>query len=215
MHRLIVTSATYRQASISRPELTERDPRNLLLGRAAAHAAGRRDSPRRGPVGQRPVESHVGRPERSSAAARWRLRLHPGDERSGPPTRGPDRYRRGMYTFFYRSSPYPLFSTFDAPDFQTVCTRRPRSNTPLQALDLANDPAFLEMARPWPLASRARCPATPASNWPRASSGRLSSACAAGPPAEERRCSGLLCRPASRVLAKTRPAQAKLIGRRR
>jgi hypothetical protein len=52
-----------------------------------------------------------------------------------------------MYTFFYRSAPYPLFSTFDAPDFQTTCTRRSRSNTPLQALTIANDPAFLEIAQ--------------------------------------------------------------------
>jgi hypothetical protein len=52
-----------------------------------------------------------------------------------------------MYTFFYRSAPYPLFTTFDAPDFQTVCTRRHRSDTPLQSLTLANDPAFLEIAQ--------------------------------------------------------------------
>jgi hypothetical protein len=52
-----------------------------------------------------------------------------------------------MYTFFFRSAPYPLFTTFDAPDFQSVCTRRPRSNTPLQSLTMANDTAFLEMAQ--------------------------------------------------------------------
>jgi hypothetical protein len=60
---------------------------------------------------------------------------------------GGDRFRRALYTVFYRSAPYPLFTTFDAPDFQTVCTRRPRSNTPLQSLTLANDPAFLEIAQ--------------------------------------------------------------------
>ena len=59
---------------------------------------------------------------------------------------GPDRYRRGMYATFYRSAAYPLHTTFDAPNFQTTCTRRIRSNTPLQSLTLANDPAFLEMA---------------------------------------------------------------------
>jgi hypothetical protein len=52
-----------------------------------------------------------------------------------------------MYTTFFRSAPYPLFGTFDTPDFQTVCTRRGRSNTPLQALTVANDPAFLEIAQ--------------------------------------------------------------------
>ena len=48
---------------------------------------------------------------------------------------------------YYRSAPYPLFGTFDAPDFQTVCTRRPCSDTPLQALTVANDPAFTELAQ--------------------------------------------------------------------
>jgi hypothetical protein len=48
---------------------------------------------------------------------------------------------------FYRSAPYPLLTTFDAPDFQSSCTRRPRSDTPLQSLTLANDPAFLEIAQ--------------------------------------------------------------------
>ena len=52
-----------------------------------------------------------------------------------------------MYTFFYRSAPYPLFGTFDTPDFQTTCTRRTRSNTPLQALTIANDVAFMEFAQ--------------------------------------------------------------------
>jgi hypothetical protein len=60
---------------------------------------------------------------------------------------GTARYRRGMYTLFFRSAPHPLFTTFDAPDFQTVCTRRGRSNTPLQALNVANDETFLEFAQ--------------------------------------------------------------------
>src|SRR4029079_5348329 len=60
---------------------------------------------------------------------------------------GPARNRRAMYTLFFRSSPHPLFTTFDTPDFQTVCTRRGRSNTPLQALNVANDEAFLAFAQ--------------------------------------------------------------------
>jgi hypothetical protein len=58
-----------------------------------------------------------------------------------------DRYRRGMYTYLWRSSPYPFLKTFDAPDAVVACTRRPRSNTPLQALTLANDRAFYEIAQ--------------------------------------------------------------------
>jgi hypothetical protein len=57
-----------------------------------------------------------------------------------------DRFRRGLYTFFWRSSPYPFLVTFDAPDGIVACTRRARSNTPLQSLALANDPVFMELA---------------------------------------------------------------------
>ena len=59
---------------------------------------------------------------------------------------GEDRFRRGMYTYFWRSTPYPFLKLFNAPDSNTSCTRRDRSNTPLQALTLLNDEAFLEAA---------------------------------------------------------------------
>jgi hypothetical protein len=57
------------------------------------------------------------------------------------------RYRRGMYTYFWRATPHPALTVFDAPSATTSCTRRMRSNTPLQALTLLNDQAFVEMAR--------------------------------------------------------------------
>jgi hypothetical protein len=60
---------------------------------------------------------------------------------------GPDRYRRGLYTWFQRTSPYPMLMTFDAPDSNLCCVRRERSNTPLQALTLLNDVVFLDCAR--------------------------------------------------------------------
>jgi hypothetical protein len=62
-------------------------------------------------------------------------------------SKGGDRYRRGLYTFFMRSVPYPMLTTFDTPKFNTTCTARGRSNTPLQSLTLANDDAMLEFAR--------------------------------------------------------------------
>jgi hypothetical protein len=146
MHRLIVTSATYRQTSAVRPEALEADPRNLLLGRqervrfeaeivrdAALAASGLLDRMIGGPSVRPPqpegIYAFTQNPKAWMAA-----------------TDG-DRYRRAMYTQFYRSAPYPLFSTFDAPDFQTTCTRRLRSNSPLQALTVANDPAFFEIAQ--------------------------------------------------------------------
>jgi hypothetical protein len=146
MHRLIVTSATYRQASIARPDLLERDPRNLLLARQsrvrveaeivrdlALSASGLLDASLGGP-GVRPPQAEG---------------VYAFTQNTKPWTAstGGARYRRALYTVFYRSAPYPLFTTFDAPDFQTVCTRRPRSDTPLQSLLLANDPAFIEIAQ--------------------------------------------------------------------
>jgi hypothetical protein len=61
-------------------------------------------------------------------------------------SRGEDRYRRGLYTFIYRASPPPSLSVFDAPEGLSTCTKRIRSNTPLQALTLLNDAAFFEFA---------------------------------------------------------------------
>ncbi len=145
MHRLIATSATYRQSSKARPELAVKDPRNLLLARqervrveaeivrdAALSASGLLDRTIGGPS--------VHPPQAEGVYAFTQNR------KTWSADTGPNRFRRALYTTFYRAAPYPLFTTFDAPDFQTVCTRRTRSNTPLQALTVANDPAFIEIA---------------------------------------------------------------------
>ncbi len=157
LHRLIVTSATYRQSSHARPDLEEIDPRNRLLARqtrlrleaeiirdAALAASGLLDRSIGGPSVRPPQPDGVY--AFTQQAKKWTT------------SEGSDRYRRGMYTFFYRSAPHPLFGTFDAPDFQTTCTRRGRSNTPLQALALANDPAFLECAQAMAAAVLRECP---------------------------------------------------------
>jgi hypothetical protein len=60
---------------------------------------------------------------------------------------GEDKYRRALYTFWRRSAPYPAFMTFDAPSREFCVLRRPRSNTPLQALTILNDPAYVEAAQ--------------------------------------------------------------------
>jgi hypothetical protein len=144
MHRLIVTSATYRQSSKTRPDLTEKDPRNLLLARqervrveaeivrdAALSASGLLDTTIGGPSVHPPQPDGVYSFTQTGKA--WKA-----------DTDG-NRFRRGLYAQFYRSAPYPLLTTFDEPNFSNACTRRARSNTPLQALNIANDPAFLEM----------------------------------------------------------------------
>jgi hypothetical protein len=146
MHRLIATSATYRQSSRARPDLAEKDPRNLLLARqervrldaeilrdAALSASGLLDSTIGGPSVHPPQAAGV-------YAFTQNTKKWTADT-------GPNRFRRALYTMFYRAAPYPLFTTFDAPDFQSTCTRRARSDTPLQALTVANDAAFVEMAQ--------------------------------------------------------------------
>ncbi len=146
LHRLIVTSATYRQSSRLRPELAERDPRNRLLARqtrmriaaeavrdVSLAASGLLSTKMHGPG------VHPPQPEGIYVLTQ--------QKKPWPDEKGLDRYRRAVYTYFWRSSPYPMLVTFDASDATTSCTRRPRSNTPLQALTLANDHAFVEMAQ--------------------------------------------------------------------
>ena len=145
MHRLIVTSATYRQSSKARPELEEADPYNKLLARQSRlrlDAEIIRDSALRAggllteDVGGAPVYPPL--PEGAMNGTQIK--------RPWNTSTGPDRYRRGMYTFFYRSNPAPSLALFDAPDGSASCTRRIRSNSPLQALTLMNDESFLEFA---------------------------------------------------------------------
>jgi hypothetical protein len=145
MHRLIVTSATYRQSS-RRPALEETDPRNRLLARqnrlrleaevirdAALTASGLLAPTIGGPGVFPPQPREAG--TFTQAEKTWKT------------SAGPDRYRRGMYTYFWRSAPHPALTVFDAPDSTTSCTCRTRSNTPMQALTLANDQAFFEFAQ--------------------------------------------------------------------
>jgi hypothetical protein len=147
LHRLIVTSATYRQSSRARPELRDRDPNNVLLerqNRVRLEAELLRDSslavsgllvPAIGGPSVRPPQP-AGISELTYAgSARW------------TESTGPERHRRGLYTWFQRTSPYPMLMTFDAPDANVCCVRRERSNTPLQALTLLNDAVFVECAQ--------------------------------------------------------------------
>lgn len=145
LHRLIVTSATYRQASHVRPELRERDPSNKLLARQSRlrlEAESIRDVclSASGLITRRLGGQGVNPPQPEG------IYIVTQQKKPWTESTGPDRYRRGMYTYFWRSSPYPMLPTFDAPDANGTCTRRNRSNTPLQALTLANDRAFHEFA---------------------------------------------------------------------
>jgi hypothetical protein len=145
--KTILTSATYRQSSAARPELAARDPYNTLLARQnrlrleaeavrdVALAASGLLAPRIGGPSVRPPQP-AGIAELTYAnSVKW------------VESAGTDRYRRGLYTWFQRTSPYPMLLTFDAPDANVSCVRRERSNTPLQALTLLNDAAFVECAK--------------------------------------------------------------------
>jgi hypothetical protein len=146
MHRLILTSATYRQESRHRPDLAKADPRNRFLGRqnrlrleaevvrdVALSASGLLNPTVGGPS--------VFPPQPDGVFAFTQV------QRTWSASDGPDRYRRGMYTYFWRSAPHPGLMAFDAPDANATCTRRNRSNTPLQALTLLNDKGFYEFAQ--------------------------------------------------------------------
>ncbi|MBL8848955.1 MAG: DUF1553 domain-containing protein, partial [Planctomycetaceae bacterium] len=146
LHRLIVTSATYRQSSATREDLLARDPRNRLLARQSRvrlEAETIRDAclSAAGLLSDKMAGKPVSPPQPEG------IYLFTQNNKGWTESTGEDRYRRGMYTLFWRSSPHPMMPTFDAPDANSTCTRRVRSNTPLQALTLANDRAFIEFAQ--------------------------------------------------------------------
>ena len=145
LHKLIVTSHTYRQSSAARADLRERDPGNYLLARQqrlrldaevvrdVCLAASGLLSPK---IGGPPVYPPIpdGVMGQGQVKRVWSV------------SAGADKYRRGLYTFVYRASPPPALTVFDAPEGFNSCTRRIRSNTPLQALTLMNDSGFYEFA---------------------------------------------------------------------
>ena len=146
LHRLIVTSSAYRQSSQVRKDLLSRDPANKLLARqvrlrlpaetirdTALSVAGLLYPA----VGGKSI--YPPQPEGVAQLG------YGGNE--WPESKGAERYRRGLYIFFQRTSPYPMLMNFDAPDSNVSCSRRTRSNTPLQSLNLLNDDVFVEAAR--------------------------------------------------------------------
>lgn len=146
LHRLIVTSATYRQDSTATPALVERDPKNVLLAR--------------GPRVR--LEAEVIRDGMLRAAALLSEKMYgPGVRPPQPegvtevaygnpkwnPSTGEDRYRRSIYTFQKRTAPFAMATTFDGPTGEACVARREVSNSALQALTLLNDPMFVEIAQ--------------------------------------------------------------------
>jgi hypothetical protein len=148
LQRAIVNSATYRQSSRVTPDALARDPYNRLLARGprfrvdaeivhdvALAASGLLTEEVGGRSVFPPLPDFMLQPPVSYGPKIW------------PTENGPERYRRALYTFRYRSLPYPGLQAFDAPNGDASCVRRSRSNTPLQALTTLNEPVFLDCAR--------------------------------------------------------------------
>ena len=146
--KLMVTSATYRQTSRVTPEMLEKDPRNRLL----AHAARRRldaESVRDQALALSGLlSSKMGGPSvyPPQPEGLWKVAFN-GGQNAYPTSRGEDRHRRGLYTFWRRTMPNPSMTTFDAPSREACTVRRLPTNTPLQAFVTMNDPAFVECAQ--------------------------------------------------------------------
>ncbi len=144
--RLIVTSATYRQSSNHRDDLLTKDPTNELLGRQnrlRTEAEIVRDL---GLSVSGLLSSKIGGPSVFPPLPPGVAELSYAGNFKWQDSKGEDRYRRGMYTFFKRTSPHPNLVSFDCPDANTTCSQRQASNTPLQALVLLNNEVFTEVA---------------------------------------------------------------------
>jgi hypothetical protein len=148
LHRSIVTSATYRQASRLTPALQARDPLNRLLARGPRFrleaemirdsflaASGLLSRKMGGPGVFPPMPDGAAIVPNNSKGQKWLT------------SEGEDRHRRAIYTFWRRASMYPAFLAFDAQSRRACVASRSRTNTPLQALFGLNDPAFFEAAR--------------------------------------------------------------------
>lgn len=148
LHRQIVNSATYRQSSKVTPELLERDPYNRLLTRGprfrvegeivrdiALAASGLLNPKLGGPSVMPPAPEFLFQPPASYAPFPWK---HDASD---------EKYRRGLYVFRRRSTPFPELQTFDVPNADASCVRRQRSNSALQALVSLNEPLFVECSQ--------------------------------------------------------------------
>jgi hypothetical protein len=149
-YRLLVTSATYRQTAATSPDRVERDPTNKLLARGPRFrmdAEMLRDSALA--TAGLLVEKIGGPPAKPyQPPGIWEeVAMPESNTKTYVPDKGEGLYRRSLYTFWKRASAPASMETFDATSREVVCTRRARTNTPLQAFVTMNDPQWVEAAR--------------------------------------------------------------------
>lgn len=148
LHRLIVHSNTYRQSSSVSEELLSRDPKNRLLARGPRFRVDAEVVRDVFLTASGLLNRKIGGPSVFPPAPKFLFErpvsygYKPWDYETGP-----EKYRRAMYTFRFRSVPYPALQAFDAPSGEIAVVRRSRSNSPLQALTTLNEPLFVESAR--------------------------------------------------------------------
>jgi hypothetical protein len=143
--RKIVLSSTYRQSSVVKNRVVASDPYNRLLSRAPRFRLSAEEIRDMALATSGLLKRNLGGPSvrpyqpatfySDKIGKRWNQ------------SKGADLYRRGLYTYWQRTAPYPSFIIFDAPSREICTVRRPRTNTPLQALVTLNDPVFVEAAR--------------------------------------------------------------------
>src|SRR5207244_3435749 len=147
MLKTIVTSATYRQSSSVTPILLAKDPRSRLLARYPRRRLDAEFVRDQALALSGLLSGKIGGPSvyPPQPEGLWQAAFN--GERTWPNSTGEDRYRRGLYTFWRRTVPYPSMATFDAPSRETCTVRRIRTNTPLQAFVTLNDPVYVEAAQ--------------------------------------------------------------------
>ena len=145
--KLIVTSATYRQSSRVTPELLKADPRGRLLSRYPRQRLDAEQIRDQALALSGLLSRKLGGPSvyPPQPDGLWRAAFN--GQRTYPTSTGEDRYRRGLYTVWRRTVPYPSMATFDAPSRETCTVKRIPTNTPLHAYVTLNDPVFVEAAQ--------------------------------------------------------------------
>ena len=150
IQRLMLTSATFKQSAKIADKGAVKDPENRLLARGPRMRLDGEEVRDMVLQASGLLVNHIGGPSvyPYQPAGLWlELNNRPGYSKAYPQGAGEDLYRRSLYTFWKRTVPSPMMTTFDAPQREFCTSRRSRTNTPLQALMLLNAPQFVEAAR--------------------------------------------------------------------